>query len=99
MPGSSTKRLEVKLGNKKSNEYISVFPLNFQFPLVLCSYKALINSTCNSDLYKIYTHSYFPFFQLINYHQSLAWCKSETRISAPATLEPWDQGPETLLKV
>ena len=33
----------------KSNEYISVFPLIFQFPLsVLCSYKALINSTCSS---------------------------------------------------
>ena len=35
----------------KCNEYISVFPLIFKFPLnVLCSYKALINSTCNSGL-------------------------------------------------
>ena len=33
----------------KSNEYISVFPLIFQFPLNdLCSYEALINSICNS---------------------------------------------------
>ena len=55
----------------KSNEYISVFPLTFQFPLnVLCSYKALINSTCNSGLYRIYKHSYFLFFQLITYHWS-----------------------------
>ena len=55
----------------KSNEYISVFPLIFQFPLnVLCSYKALINSTCNSGLYRIYKHSYFLFFQLIAYHWS-----------------------------
>ena len=55
----------------KSNEYISVFPLIFQFPLnVLCSYKALINSTCNSGLYRIYKHSYFLFFQLITYHWS-----------------------------
>ena len=55
----------------KSNEYISVFPLIFQFPLnVLCSYKALINSTCNSGLYRIYKYSYFLFFQLITYHWS-----------------------------
>ena len=55
----------------KSNEYISAFPLIFQFPLnVLCSYKALINSTCNSGLYRIYKHSYFLFFQLITYHWS-----------------------------
>ena len=46
-----------------------MFPLIFQFPLnVLCSYKALINSTCNSGLYRIYKHSYFLFFQLITYH-------------------------------
>ena len=58
--------LEIKI-----NEYISVFPLIFQFPLnVLCSYKALINSTCNSGLYRIYKHSYFLFFQLITYHWS-----------------------------
>ena len=49
----------------------SVFPLIFEFPLyVLCSYKALINSTCNSGLYRIYKHSYFLFFQLIAYHWS-----------------------------
>ena len=55
----------------KSNEYISVFPLIFQFPLnVLCSYKALINSTCNSGLYGIYKHSNFLFLQLITYHWS-----------------------------
>ena len=48
-----------------------MFPLIFQFPLnVLCSYKALINSTCNSGLYRIYKHSYFLFFQLITYHWS-----------------------------
>ena len=36
----------------KSNEYISVFRLIFQFSHnVLCSYKALINSTCNSGLH------------------------------------------------
>ena len=55
----------------KCNEYISVFPLIFQFPLnVLCSYKALINSTCNSGLYRIYKYSYFLFFQLTTYHWS-----------------------------
>ena len=55
----------------RSNEYISVFPLIFQFPLhVLCSYKALINSTCNSGLYRIYKPSYFLFFQLTTYHWS-----------------------------
>ena len=55
----------------KSNEYVSVFPLIFQFPFnVLCSYKALINSTCNSGLYRIYKRSYFLFFQLITYHWS-----------------------------
>ena len=48
-----------------------MFPLIFQFLLyVLCSYKALINSTCNSGLYKIYNHSYFLFFELITYHWS-----------------------------
>ena len=52
----------------KSNEYISVFALIVQFPLnVLCSYKALINSTCISGLYRIYKHSHF-FFQIITYH-------------------------------
>ena len=75
----------------KSNEYISVFSLIFPFPLVLCSYKALINSTSISDLYKIYTHSYFLFFQLINYHCSLTWCK-------PGKPGPWhtrSQNPGT----
>ena len=68
MQSSWTKRLEVKL---KNNEYISVFPLIFKFPLnVLCSYKVLINSTCNSGLHRIYKHSYFLFFQLITYHWS-----------------------------
>ena len=58
----------------KSNEYISVFPLIFQFPLnVLCSYKALINSTCNSGLYRIYKHSYFLFFPA--YNLSLIFCQ------------------------
>ena len=72
MPSSWTKRLELSL-EIKSNEYISVFSLIFQFPLhVLCSYKALINSTCNSGLYRIYKHSYFLFFQLITYHWSFA---------------------------
>ena len=67
MPSSWTKRLELSL-EIKSNEYISVFSLIFQFPLhVLCSYKALINSTCNSGLYKVYKHSYFLFFELITY--------------------------------
>ena len=48
-----------------------MFPLTFQFPLnVLCSYKALINSTCNSGLYGIYKDSYFLFFQLLTYHWS-----------------------------
>ena len=51
----------------KSNEYISVFTLIFQFALnVLRSYKALINSTCNSGLCRIY----FLFFQLTTYHWS-----------------------------
>ena len=46
-----------------------MFPLIFQFALsVLCSYKALIISTCNSGLYGIYKHSYFLFFQHITYH-------------------------------
>ena len=48
-----------------------MFPLIFQFLFdYLCSYKALINSTCNSRLYRIYKHSYFLFFQLITYHWS-----------------------------
>ena len=48
-----------------------MFPLIFQFPVnVLCSYKALINSTCNSVLYRIYKHSYFLFFKRITYHWS-----------------------------
>ena len=48
-----------------------MFPLIFQFPLnVLCSYKAVINSTCNSGLHRIYKHSYFLFFQLKTYHWS-----------------------------
>ena len=39
----------------KSNEYISVLPFIFQFHLNLpFSYKALINSTCNSGLYRTY---------------------------------------------
>ena len=71
MPSSWTKRLEVKL---KNNEYISVFPLIFKFPLnVLCSYKVLINSTCNSGLYRIYKHSYFLFFPA--YNLSLIFCQ------------------------
>ena len=58
----------------KSNENISVFPLIFQFPLyVRCSYKALINSTCNSGLYRIYKHSYFLFFPA--YNLSLIFCQ------------------------
>ena len=57
----------------KSNEYISVFPLIFQFPLnVLCSYKALIHSTCNSGLYRTCKHSKF-FFSA--YHLSLIFCQ------------------------
>ena len=61
-----------KLGLEiKSNEYISVFPLIFQFPLSsLYSHKALINSTCNSGLYRIYKRSCCFFFQLITYHWS-----------------------------
>ena len=56
----------------KSNEYISVFPLIFQFPLnVLCSHKVLLNSTCNSGLDRIYKHSYF-FLQLTAYQWSFA---------------------------
>ena len=51
-----------------------MFPLIFQFPLnVLCSYKALINSTCNSGLYRIYKHSYFLFFPA--YNLSLIFCQ------------------------
>ena len=73
MPSSWTKRFKLSL-ETKSNEYISVFPLIFQFPLnVLCSYKALINSTCNSGLYRIYKHSYFLFFPA--YNLSLIFCQ------------------------
>ena len=62
-------RLEIK-----SNEYISVFPSIFQFPLnVSCSYKALINSTCSSGLYRIYKSSYFLFFPACNL--SLIFCQ------------------------
>ena len=58
----------------KCNEYISVFSLIFQFSLnVLCSYKGLINSTCNSGLYRIYRHSYFIFFPAYNF--SLIFCQ------------------------
>ena len=47
----------------KSNEYISVFPLIFQFSHnVLCTYKALIKSTCNSGLHRIFKHSLIFFF-------------------------------------
>ena len=47
----------------KSNEYISVFPLIFQFSHnVLFSYKALINSTCSSGLHRIFKHSLTFFF-------------------------------------
>ena len=63
----------------KSNEYISVFPLIFRFPLnVLCRYKALINSTCNSGLYRIYKHNYFLFFPA--YSLSLIFCKLSQNI-------------------
>ena len=58
----------------KSNEYISVFPLIFQFPLnVLYIYKALIDSTRKSGLYRIYKHSYFLFFPA--YNLSLNFCQ------------------------
>ena len=50
MPSLEQKDCKLSL-EIKSNEYISVFPLIFQFLLnVLCSYKALINSTCKSGL-------------------------------------------------
>ena len=50
--------LEIKI-----NEYISVFPLIFQFSRnVLCRYKALIKSTCNSGLHRIFKHSLIFFF-------------------------------------
>ena len=51
----------------KSKEYISVFPLIFQLPLdVLCSYKALINSTCNSGLHRIFCQlsEYLYFYKM-----------------------------------
>ena len=48
-----------------------MFSLIFRFPFnVLWSYKALINSTCNRGLHRIYKHSFFLFFQLIAYHWS-----------------------------
>ena len=48
-----------------------MFPLIFHFSLnVLFSYKALINSTCNSGLCRIYKHNHFLFFQFIIYHWS-----------------------------
>ena len=51
-----------------------MFRLIFQFPLnVLCSYKAIINRTCNSGLYRIYKHSYFLFFPA--YNLSLIFCQ------------------------
>ena len=58
----------------KSKEYISVFPLIFQLPLdVLCSYKALINSTCNSGLHRICKQSHFLYFPA--YNLSLIFCQ------------------------
>ena len=35
--------------------------------------KALINRTCNSDLQRIYKHSYFHFLQLIIYNITYHW--------------------------
>ena len=76
----------------KSNEYISVFFLILQFPLdALCSYKALINSICNSGSYKIHKHSYFLFFPAYNlllifcqlpeylYFYKMKTCKTSSR--------------------
>ena len=56
----------------KSNEYISVFPLIFQFPFY-AAVQALINRTCNSSLQRIYKDSYFLFLQLITYNITYHW--------------------------